>query len=450
MFTALLPLLKGGHRKPSRRPKRPVRLWLEVLEERWAPSTDIWQPGAANALWSNKANWSEGHPPMPSEQVVFDGNVANKPVEIDSGVNPTPFTINIQNVLFQNNYSAQMTLDAGITLDAAFGFNFSAGTANIDFKGTGASKSVLEADGGTSQLAKFQFTDQRGQVYQKAGALILSQTGTSDSYSDFIIGAGGQLTVNNDAAVVNFHKGAGITIQPSGSMTVLDTGFGAAVLSDSGDGGIIENWGSFNYKGGNNETTVDMAFLNHDQATFDTGEFVFGHSSPLTNGYSYWMDNTAGAATTLKNGLDLVVADPGYYQTGGLLSVADSNQAEIQGYAEIDGGKVQLGTATTFGTLKVSQSLDFNGGEFDPKINGPAGGAGKEDSITAYQITVKAGTLKVNAINGGVAANQTWKILVGTASSPSPIGDFTTKQFPGGVRGPDSTQAPKDIYQLDS
>jgi hypothetical protein len=359
------------------------------------------------------------------QQLVFDGNTANKPVEINI-VTAVPDT-----VLLENGYNAQMTLDAGVVLETANGFTFNPGTtAKIDFVAT---TSKLQADHGNSSFANFQFTDQRGTVLISSGTLTVGNTAVSDTYSNFLIG--GILTVNN-SAVATFHKGAGITIASGGSMTVAATD--GTVLSDNGDGGIIENWGTFNYTGTATSTTIaDMAFLNHGQATFDTGTFMLHHTSAATNNADYEM---AFGMTTLKNGVYLSTPD-GYYQIGGVLSVADTIKATLavvgNGKAEIDGGSVQLGTATTFGSLWVNGDLTFNGGEFDAKISGAAGGPGKADEIEVNsKLTILGASKLVVTAIGPVAAGQTWTIFDTTANSIPIVGDFllANKTLPAGVQ----------------
>jgi hypothetical protein len=85
---------------------------------------------------------------------------------------------------------------------------------------------------------------------------------------------------------------AGITVAASASMVIQPVN--STVLSDNNQEGIIENWGTVTWNGqGGNTTEVDMAFLNHNTATF-TNTFAtlkFGHSSQATNGYSVMMDN---------------------------------------------------------------------------------------------------------------------------------------------------------------
>jgi hypothetical protein len=204
------------------------------------------------------------------------------------------------------------------------------------------------------------------------------------------------------------------------------------VLSDNNDGGIIANFGTFSFTGAaNSNTRADMAFLNDNNATFDTGTFNFGHTSSATNGYAYKMDS---GTTTLRHGITVDLAGNGYYQTGGTLSSPDNTSTELfmnanYGKAEIDGGIVALGSAPgaagqpVYGTLNIFGSagvidLAFNGGEFDAKIDGQAGGDNHEDRINVFLGNVTIGgnsTLKVTAVNlqpgQNVVPGQSWDII---------------------------------------
>src|SRR4051812_34308222 len=68
-------------RKPDR--KQRVRLAVEALEERLAPTTTTWTGGggAANNLWNSSANWqttSPGGVPANGDDLVFPDISANR------------------------------------------------------------------------------------------------------------------------------------------------------------------------------------------------------------------------------------------------------------------------------------------------------------------------------------------------------------------------------------
>jgi hypothetical protein len=406
-----------------------------------------------NNLWSNGQNWSLGAVPGVNDSATFDGGQQpigqgnNKPVTVD-------VTTVCNDVTFQNNYTATMTVNAGVTLETKNGFNLSnqnlGGAATVDFKST-TSKLLADASGAT--LKNFNFIDQRGTFTISTGSLTVSPQAASSSTADFVIGGSFSL---NTSVTVTFKGGAGITIAVGGSMIIVPAN--ATVLSDNLDGGIIENWGTFNYTGiPGNTTEVDMAFLNHNQATLIAGAIKFLHNSNATQAYAIMMDN---GTLSLESGI-AVTAYYGYLQTGGTLTVPDSADLFLQktllglgGRADINGGNITLGGAPpfTFGTLTVGGNLNFNGGEYDAKIDGaPAQGASSSDEIHVMGNLTIAGNSKLKVtVNGGGAVNQgqTWDIMDWTGTI---TGDFAAanKSFPPHVSGPDPNQLfPNGVYRL--
>lgn len=425
-------------------------LRLEGLEDRTCPSiiTNYWQPQGNSRLASVATNWSAGHVPNTDDQAIgFDPTRTNgnAPIEVDTSITTSL-------VVWANSYSQVMTIDSGVTLEAQNGFNFGLGTANIDFKAT---TSKLQADGGNSQLNNFEFTDAHGTFYVKSGTLTVGNSAASDTFSDFLIA--GILTVNN-TATAKFQAGASLTIASGGQMTLSNTKI-ASLWSPAANPGLLENWGTFTYAGDANDpnpTEIDMPFLNHGDATFDgghhsTGKLKITNKSTATNGYSLMMD---GGTITLKNGMDLGI-DQGYVQTGGTFSVADSITARLSilttNNAEFDGGKVQLGTATTFGDLWVwGGDVTFNGAEYDAKINGRTALQSDTIETNGYTFHIKGTSKLVVTAVGQVARNLLWKIILDLSSTNAVDGDFSDKSLPAGVTGPNPLPPQRGTYELDS
>jgi hypothetical protein len=91
-----------------------------------------------------------------------------------------------------------------------------------------------------------------------------------------------------------------------------------------------------------------MALLNHATANFSDGDLIFSQTSILTNFHAIMMDTGTITVNSVNVLLDLTIAG-GYYQTGGTLTCPQV--AEIHADAELDGGKVTLGTQNGFGFL---------------------------------------------------------------------------------------------------
>lgn len=263
-----------------------------------------------------------------------------------------------------------------------------------------------------------------------------------------------------NSSPVTFMGGAGIQIlsgqvngQPAnGSMNIQ--AMNNKVLDDNGDGGIIENSGSVTYTGvAGTRTEVHMAFLNHGSATFTTGEFLFTQFSADTDNFAVKMDN---GSFSLGNSMFIVLTQ-GLEETGGTLSTTDGTTCEIMinGAANqkilVTGGKVALNlpNANNVGALTITGGdLDFNGGEYDAKIDG-------QNNQTCDKITVQGdvnitqgtGILRVTNINqNGIKAGLDWDILICSALTI----DFGQKFLPAKTAGPDPNQINNGLYRITS
>jgi uncharacterized protein with beta-barrel porin domain len=201
-----------------------------------------------------------------------------------------------------------------------------------------------------------------------------------------------------------------------------------SLWSTADTGGILENSGTFTYTGGGggDPTWIGMAFLNHGTVGLSTGQLKITNRSTVTGNYSMKMD---GGTLRLTNGMNLTV-DQGYYQTGGLFTVADTSAAKLSGNAELDGGNVSVGTATDFGGLRVTGNLKFDGAELDVKIAG--GQSNSEDQITSGgTVTLTQNSKLVATALGAVVAGKVWIVL--GADTNNIVGNFGSFNLPNGV-----------------
>jgi hypothetical protein len=232
------------------------------------------------------------------------------------------------------------------------------------------------------------------------------------------------------------------------------------VLSDNGDGGIIENWGTFAYLGAanNNQTEVDMAFLNHGTVTLDGGPnalsadkiYFNAANTGVLNGYSFKQD---GGSTQMKNFVTLTTK-AGYYQTGGHLQTLDTTSCKLQGgigavAAELDGGDVQLNTngaarGAGFGRLIGSGNIVWNGATWLCML-APAGNSCDIIDCGADNIVIKKMTLTLSMAAGRKQGNAfDWEIwgrntttvtgwnATNVTLSPAPPGWTITGDWTGG------------------
>src|SRR5579871_1546415 len=84
---------RSSRRAFSPRPRLPLqRLELERLEERLAPTVDIWSGAAGNGKWSNPGNWSNGIP-TPGSDLVFPANLPSTALTSNNDLS-TGFLVN--------------------------------------------------------------------------------------------------------------------------------------------------------------------------------------------------------------------------------------------------------------------------------------------------------------------------------------------------------------------
>jgi hypothetical protein len=115
---ALKAMLRSGRARAKAKaaPRRRARPALEGLGERIVPAVNTWIYGGWGAsTWSNGANWSQGSPPDSTDDIVFDGGVANT----GAGYYGTGGAIG-KSISFVNGYDQQLTIysSGAVTLDA--------------------------------------------------------------------------------------------------------------------------------------------------------------------------------------------------------------------------------------------------------------------------------------------------------------------------------------------
>ena len=382
---------------------------------------DLWLGTGTNpTLWSEGDNWQLNRPPGSVDKALFDGLGHDNPCEVDAKA-----VFPVAGIGLVNGYAAQITIDANVVAETTGGLNSdSTSKTNIDFKSSG---SALNLEGGESTLYTFTFSDQGGTVVLWARAsLTLNNTGASSTTATFQIA--GELYADNTATVA-FQGQAGIEVEEGGTMYVDTTPNVGQPLTSTGTG-IITNYGTFNFAGlPDYTTTINMAFLNYGEANFNEGSLFLTQTSNTTGGRSYKM---VGGSTNLGRGV-AVFTTSGYYQTGGKLAVTDSSPAviDVKGAAgELDGGNVVMGPSDAFGSLTFLRGdLIIGGAQVDAKIDGPGGIGGEDRLLAGGAVTIRSGSLVVTAINGAVAANQSWLIIGGGAVG---AGDFplANKTFP--------------------
>ena len=141
--------------KPTRR--KPVRLGLEALEERWCPTSTTWTNAGGTNNWSDPSDWSNGVP-QSGWTAVFDGG-HNVGVNVNQN---TPTTINIT---LQNGYTGHFTIIPTHTFNIN-NFTDSSSSSdqfNVDFGDTISNNAGLDFYG-TGTLYNCQFNDPSGKV----------------------------------------------------------------------------------------------------------------------------------------------------------------------------------------------------------------------------------------------------------------------------------------------
>ena len=136
-----MPPPPAGRRRAARPKARGRRPELLVLEDRWLPSTVLWNGSAGDGLWRNGANWVGGSAPGPADDAVLDDTSppvtvtvsAGSPVSVRSLTDTKPFVISASFTVTAgtSSVSGPFTVGPPATL-AASGSLTATGTATID------------------------------------------------------------------------------------------------------------------------------------------------------------------------------------------------------------------------------------------------------------------------------------------------------------------------------
>jgi fibronectin-binding autotransporter adhesin len=422
-----LALIPRTIRRPAapRNPRTP--LFLEVLEDRLSPATnvgsvaaatvssppaaaavsstptapDVWSGAGSNADWTNGQNWIGGVAPVPGQALSFPTTAVAKdscndcnngttfgPITIDgSGYHITGNTVNLQGGLTADNNTGDNTVALGLTFSTP--------------------QTITAANTGTTlNLA--------GSIDNGASTLTINGSGYVLFTGSSISGSGG-LTDNDNTRVMLLNS-AGNTCNGTTTVNAGTLYLGAAQGNAiTGDLVIGDNQGP-------NEADV-VRLAGNNQISSKAAVTITSTGLLDLNGY----DNTLGPLT--MTGGDVTTGTGTLTLTQGLTTLAPPSQAP-HADAIID-GNLSLGTGNTPQTFNIAQS--GTGLDLDVKTN-VSGGAG------VNAIKEGDGTMKLSGDNtyagatvvkDGVLALDNAQALGG--SSGTTVDSGGTLQLQGGL-----------------
>jgi fibronectin-binding autotransporter adhesin len=412
----------------SRRSKRfkclsAVRAVFEPLEPRLLLSTNSWI-NSSGGDWDTASNWSLGHVPTATENVVI--NLAGSYTVTHT--TSTADSINSLTIAKSVTLSAgSLTIAAGLTIDSGATLTLDAGTA-LDFSGSsqtisGSGQIVLDAAGGSLGAAQLNvgasdnLTIDGGITVDDAGIIAtsngsdLSIPGTLNLQSrgrlNIVSGSSGYIGVSDNSTWTN-----------SGTIDVA----GGSLVIGSGKYGIVANAGTIDVTGGHFTSSGSYAYLfnNSNTGTIDvTGGTVSigSYNGNASGGYSnftnYGTFVASGGVVSIagyENGAGTVIANDGTITTSGgasltldLLGIHDEARAITNsGAINVNGGSVtsygayryqfinsSSGTINvTAGSLSIGSSNGIASGGYIAFVNdGTIDATGGMASLDGYLIT---------------------------------------------------------------
>ena len=385
-------------------------------------ATCTWQATATGQNFNTStANWSCGHVPLSTDDMVFDGGSSSQSCGLTS-------TITVNSVTFQNGYAKTVTSSfSGLTVTN--GWTMSSGI----FVGAGGTITIgtsLSVSGTAS------FTAATG----------VTQVGGNFSNTATFNANGGNVKLASTSTAATLKSGgasfAALTVTGSGTYTLQDALTTTGTVSVSAGtltagsravsigGGLTINGGTFNASSGT--TQVGGAF-NSSGGTFNAngGTVTLTGTGALTAGASSFNALTINASGTYTLGSGLLV--------GANLTITAGTLAAGALAISVGGNWSNSGTFTTTGTTTLggtssSGTIKSGGSSFAAlTINGSGGTYTLQDALaTTSNLTLTAGTLAAGSFNVTVGGsfNVTSGAFVGGAGT---VGITTNLALTGGT-----------------
>jgi hypothetical protein len=400
--------------------------------------SDTWI-GATGGAWNNAANWSAGHVPGASDDVLINLG-ANQTVTYDGTIASIRSLVVTGGATLSIN-SGQLTTTAIAAIDGTLNV---AGGFTVDGAATIGSLNLTGVLGGTGVVTVTGATVVRGGEMTGTGTTIAQGGLTIDSFTTSTTIAGGRTLENR--GVANWISGPiqfgapGIT-SPTGLDGTFRNDVGAVFnanvnrgfahissVVDSPAAALFDNQGTF-HQMGTAQPQIGVAFTNSGTLEIDgnglaflgggtsTGSIVIGGSTSLN--FNQFLTN-AGFMIAGGN----VIGSGRFAVFAGTVAVESPAQYNFTGSTDVEGGTLQLdvnattgsftqfgGLLTGTGTFTVTGSTDLEGGAM--------GGAGT--MIAAGGLTINGGGIAIG--DGRVLENQGDAEWLGGDINLNPLGD---------------------------
>jgi autotransporter-associated beta strand protein len=426
-------------RHPRRRP-----LYVEQLEGRWAPATDIWTGLGNNVNWSTPANWSNGRP-NPGDDLVFAAGV------------PALSQTN-------NNDLAAGTIFNSITLADS---NYMLSGHAITLGGPSGGNSIIVAAQAKTDVVAFNITlggaagNRQFFTVNSGGDLTLSGKLIGTTGVDFTKEGTGLLTLSNDNSgfIGPITVAQGVLLMTN-ALALGDTTNGTTVLANAqlqvanGVGTVKENL-LLNGPG----TTNDGALLNVDGANTWAGKVVLdsdvtlGAAAGSLNITGQISDRGAGHNLTKEGAGQIIFSHANTYRglttiNNGILTIRDPLALGASGTPAsgtivntnlIGTGTLQLEDPTGVGFTVLNEQLTLNGNGVLDSNNNPIGALDNLNGDNTWASSVLLGSPAPNGASVSIGVEEQGTTLTnltisGVISDPNsdPNNPFSlTKLGPG-------------------
>jgi autotransporter-associated beta strand protein len=384
-----------------RRRKRSCRPFLEILEDRTAPSvSNFWTAAAASDHdWNTGSNWSLGNAPTSGEIATFGQSGPQNSV-VDCTINSGTNTCD--GILITNFYTGTITASADLSLLTTAGYiqtggtfnlssstihdmgvwmrslpfagTFSAGTGTVDFNLASGSQTEINAGNPFFNLTHSGAGTLQLSENLTANNALLNSAGTLDALGHnisvtgltTITGSTSNVTNTGAADTLTFTGGLSMTGgKLSSGLGTIDLGSGVTAVSDASGSALIG--GKLNLG-----SSVHVFTINPGPQTIDLSiAATISDAGPLTPGgidktgagvLALTATNTYTGGTTIDNGTLVVSAD-------GALGPGTTEMTTING-----GGTLSFSGGVNYAT---PESVKLMGGNLISDI-----GAGTTDTFS--------------------------------------------------------------------
>lgn len=410
----------------------PLAIILSIFSTTSFAVTNTWADGAGVDWYANAANWSLGHFPLPTEDVLI--NTVASPVLNSAPVSINSLTTSGASVFTVTGQSLSATNTPGSSI-SVFGnstLNLNSGSTVTTYSiGVSANAVGLNINNSTVNIGGPGIADTGTSIIQFDNATIVNSLGPSFS------------NIQGPHLIIN---AGGLTINPGGAFILTSpmTGVGAFNVNAQ-----VELLADFTYSGGTNVGATGQLILGGGGTTgsvvgdiVNNGNVTFNHSNAMTYGgvisgsgtmtklgtntLTLTNVNTYTGLTTINNGI-LIVGDalhPGATISGNLN--VDPN-GTLEGHGTIIGDVTSAGTVSpgtsSIGTITINGNYTTSpSGVFIAEVDGN----GNSDLLDVGGVATLDGTIFVLEANNGFLKNHLYTIIT---AGGGVVGQFANQNF---------------------